>query len=170
MTALLTETTRDLTTRLTEELSRREGAKLKRQILRGLAGATDVLARISLSLWTWVCETLEGEGFEGAELHGHCRVLLDGIDESLTGYEQMLRLAEAAGLTPAAAGLDELEAKLPALREARPKVAEVLGVVSRPARAIDEAALAESRAALDRGEFVTIDEQYLARLRAGEDF
>jgi hypothetical protein len=30
--------------------------------------------------------------------------------------------------------------------------------------------LAESRASLDRGEFVTVDDEYQARLRAGGDF
>jgi hypothetical protein len=39
MTALLTETTRDLTTRLGEELRRREGERLRRQVLRDLVHA-----------------------------------------------------------------------------------------------------------------------------------
>jgi hypothetical protein len=166
MTALLTEMTRDLTARLGEELALREGAKLKRQVLRSLVGATDVLARITLSAWKWVCETMEGEGFEGMELARHCKVLLDGLDGSLTGYERLLVLTEASGLTPEAAGLRDLEANLPALREARPKVAGVLNLASRPPRPADETALADSRAALDRGEFVTIDEEYLARIRS----
>jgi hypothetical protein len=63
MAALLTETTRDLAARLGEELRRRQGQKLKRQVLRHLVGGADVLAGISLSAWAWVWETLEGEGF-----------------------------------------------------------------------------------------------------------
>jgi hypothetical protein len=97
-------------------------------------------------------------------------VLLEGIDGTLAGYERLLALAEEAGLTPEAAGLKKLEDKLAALREARPKVVETLGLATRPARPINAATLAQSRAALERGEFVTVDEEYLARLRAGEDF
>jgi hypothetical protein len=170
MTRLLTETARDLTTRLSEELRRPNGEKLKRQALRDLAGGADALAGIILSAWTWVRETLEGEGFEGRELALHCRVLLDGIDESLAGYERLLGLAEASGLTPEAAGLRDLGAKLPALRDARPKVAGALGLATRPSRPVDETRLAESQAAMDRGEFFTIDDENLARPRAGEDF
>jgi hypothetical protein len=66
--------------------------------------------------------------------------------------------------------LHVLEVKLPALREARPHVAAALDLATRPARPVDESKLAESRAALDRGEFVTLDDEYLARLRAGEEF
>jgi hypothetical protein len=171
MTALLTETARDLTTRLDEELRRQKGARLKRQILRNLASSADVLAGVTLSVWTWVRETLEGEGFEGRELAGHCQVLLGGIDESLAGYDQLLTLAETSGLSLEAAGLLDLEAKLPTLREARPKVAELLGLTAQPPRPVDKTTLlAESRAALERGEFITLDDEYLARLRAGEDF
>jgi hypothetical protein len=170
MTALLTETAHDLTRRLGEELRRRDGERLRRQVLRDLVRSADALAGIILSAWAWVCETLEGEGFEGGELALKCRVLLEGIDGSLAGYEQLLAMADASGLTPEAAGLKDLEAKLPALREALPKVAEALALATRPARPVDEALLAESRAALERGEFVTVDEEYLARLRAGGDF
>jgi hypothetical protein len=168
MTTLLTETARELTTRLGAERKRQEGEKLRPQVLRSLVWTADVLAGVLLSAWAWVRETLEGEGFEGRELAGHCRVLLDGIDESLTGYEQFLVMAEEAGLTPEAAGLEGLQSKLPALRDNRPKVAAALELATRPPRPIDETKLAESRTALDRGEFVAVDE-YLARLRAGED-
>jgi hypothetical protein len=170
MTALLTDTTRDLATWLSEELKQRKGERLKRQVLRNLVWSADVLAGITLSAWAWVRETLEGEGFEGGELAGYCRVLLDGIDGSLAGYERLLALAEESGLTAEAAGLGDLEAKLPSLREARPRVAGALDLATRPPRPIDEAKLAESRAALDRGEFVAIDDEYLARLRAGGNF
>ena len=156
MTALLTQTAHDLTTRLGEELRLRKGEKLKRRVLLNLVRSADALAGIILSAWTWVRETLEGEGFEGGELAGYCQVLLDGIDGELAGYERLLAFAEEDGLTPEAAGLRELEAKLPALREARPKVAEVLALATRPPRPVDEARLAESGAALERGEFVTV--------------
>src|SRR5438128_769144 len=128
MTALLTDTTRDLTSRLGEELRRREGEKLRRQALRNLAGSADALAGIILSAWTWVRETLEKDGFEGRELAHHCQVLLDGIDGSLAGYGRLLALTETSGLTSEAAGLQSLEAKLPALRETRPEVAGALGL------------------------------------------
>jgi hypothetical protein len=170
MTALLTETARELTTRLGEELRRRKGEKLKKRVLRNLVRSADALAGITLSAWTWARETLEGEGFEGGELAGYCRVLLDAIDGGLAGHDRLLAMAEEDGLTPEAAGFRELEAKLPALREARPKVAEALALATRPAGSVDEAKLAESGAALERGEFVTVDDEYLARLRAGEDF
>lgn len=173
MTALLTETARELTARLGEELSRPKGEKLKRQVLRNLVRSADALAGITLSAWAWVRETLEAEGFEGGELAGYCRVLLgaiDGIDGGPAGYDRLLAMAEKDGLTPEAAGLRELEAKLPALREARPTVAEVLALATRPPRPVDAARLAESAAALQRGAFVTVDGEYLARLRAGEDF
>jgi hypothetical protein len=170
MTALLTDTTRYLTSHLGEELRRREGEKLKRKLLRDLVRIADVLAEITLSTWMWVRETLEEEGFEGEELTQHCRVLLEGIDGSTTGYEQLLTLADASGLTPEAAGLGDLEAKVEALREARPQVVGALELVKRPRRPVDETVLAESKAAIERGEFVTIDDDYLARLRAGEDF
>jgi hypothetical protein len=170
MTALLTETTRYLTSQLGEELRRREGEKLKRQLLRNLVRSADALAEITLSAWMWVRETLEEEGFEGEELTRHCLVLLDGIDGSRAGYVRLVALVDASNLTPEAAGLRDLEAKVEALREVRPKVAAALELAARPRRPVDEAVLAESRAALDRGEFVTLDDAYLARLRAGEDF
>jgi hypothetical protein len=157
MTALLTETARDLTTRLGEKLKRAEGERLKRQVLRNLVRSADALAGLTLSGWAWVSETLEEEGFEGSELTQSCRELLDGIDESVAGYERLLTLAEASGLTPEAAGLKSLEAKLPALREVRPRVAETLEFATRSPRPVDEAKLAEARAALDRGEFVKFD-------------
>jgi hypothetical protein len=170
MTALLTETTRDLTTRLGEELRLREGEKLRRRVLRNLVRSADALAGITLSAWSWVRETLEGEGFEGRELAGYCQVLLDGIDGTLAGYERLLALTNESGLPPEAAGLPDLEAMLPALREARPQVAGVLGLATRAPRPVEEAMLAGSQAALDRGEFVTVDDDYLARLQADGDF
>lgn len=170
MTTLLTETARDLTARLTEEEKRWEGKTLRRQTVRNLVSSTDVLAGIILSAWKGVRETLEVEGFEGRQLVRQCRALLDGIDWILPGYERFLEQVETSGLTSADAGLHDLEAKLPALREARPKVAETLDLATRPPRPVDEAMLNESKSALDRGEFVTVDDEYLARLRAGEDF
>src|SRR5258708_4001631 len=109
MTALLTETTRHLTSRLDEGLKRQKGEKLKRQVLRTLVWNADALAGFTLSSWTWVRETLAGEGFQGRELAAYCQVLLDGIDGSLAGYDQLLVLAQASGLTPEAAGLRDLE-------------------------------------------------------------
>lgn len=169
MTALLIETARNLTERQAEELRRRKGEKLRRQVLRELVWTEDALAGVILSAWKWVRETLEEEGFEGREWAGKCRVLLDGIDGILPAYERFLAWAEEAGLTPEAAGLSDLEAKLPALREARPKVAEILALATRPPRPLDEAKLNESKEAFDRGEFVTVDDEYLARLRAGQE-
>lgn len=169
MTAILTETARTLTTQLGEELKLRQGQKSRRRVVRELVRIDDTLTVIILSAWAWVRETLEGEGFEGRELAGHCRVLLDGIDQCLGGYEQLLALAEESDLTPEAAGLPGLEASLRALREARPKVAEVLDRATRPLPPIDEVKLAEARAALDRGEFATIDDDYLSRLRTSGD-
>jgi hypothetical protein len=170
MTALLIETTRDLTTRLGEELKRRECERLMRRVLRHLVKSADIIAEITLGAWAWVNETLEAEGFEGGVLAGHCEVLLRGIDMSLAGYEQLLAQANESGLTPEDAGLDHLASKLPALREARPKVAAALALASRPPRPVDEGKLADSRGALDRGECVNVDDAYLARLQAGEDF
>src|SRR5712692_2405382 len=170
MTALLTETTRDLTSRLGEELKRKRGEKLMRQVLRNLVRSADALAGITLSAWAWVHETLEREGFEARELAGYSQVLLDAIDGSLAGYEQLLAMAETSSLTAEAAGLQDLEAKLPALRDARPKVAETLRLATRPPRIVDDATLAESSAAIERGEFVTVDDDYLARLRASGNF
>jgi hypothetical protein len=170
MTALLTETTRDLTSRLGEELKRRRGEKLKRQVLRNLVWSADALAGITVSAWTWVRETLEREGFEGRELAGYCQVLLDAIDGGLAGYEQLVALAESSGLTPDAAGLQDLEAKLPTLRDARPKIAEALRLATLPPRPVDAATLAKSTTALERGEFVTMDDEYLAQVRASGNF
>jgi hypothetical protein len=170
MTALLTETAHDLMVRLTEEEKQYVGEKLRRQVVRSLVSSTDVLAGIILSAWKWVRETLEEEGFEGRELAGKCRVLLDGIDWILPAYERFVAQAEEAGLTLGAAGLSDLEAKLPALREARPKVAKILDLATRPTRPIDDEMLNKSKDAFARGEFVTLDDEYLARLRAGQDF
>jgi hypothetical protein len=170
MTALLTEMAHDLRMRLSEELTRREGERLKRQVLRGLVSITDILAEVILKAWKWVRETLEVEGFEGRQLARQCKLLLDAIDWILPAYERFVAQAEESGLTAEAAGLSDLEAKLPALREARPKVAETLDLATRPPRSVKEAMLDESKGALDRGEFVTLDDEYLARLRAGEDF
>src|SRR5262249_9001814 len=111
----------------------------------------------------------EGEGFEASELTRHCQILLDGIDGSLAGYERLVELARASGLTPETAGLRDLEAKLPALRVARPDVARALDLALPPRGPIHASVIAQSQAALDRGEFVNIDDDYLARLRAGED-
>jgi hypothetical protein len=170
MTALLTETTRHLTTRLDEELKRPRGERLRRQALRQFARGADVLAEITLSSWAWVCETLEEEGFEGREFAGYGRVLLDAIDGVLSGYERLLALAAEAKLTAEDAGLHDLEAKLPALREARPRIAEALSLATQPPGPIDEKRLAEGRAALDRGEFIVLDDEFLDRLRAGGSF
>jgi hypothetical protein len=169
MTALLLETTRDLTTRLSVELRRREGEKLKRQAVRDLVGSAAALAGLTLSAWTRVREALEEEGFEGRELIRHCQLLLGGIDGTLSGYKRLVALAEESGLTPEAAGLPDLEAKLAALRESRPRVVAVLRLAARLPRPVDEAVLAESRAAIERGESIPLDD-YLARLRATEGF
>jgi hypothetical protein len=170
MTALLIEPARDWMARQAEELRRRERERLSRQWLRDVAWNEDVIAGIMLSIWKRVRETLEEEGFEGRELTKYCQLLLEGIDGSLSRYERFLEWAEEAGLTPEAVGLPDLEAKLPALREARPKVAELFDLATRPPRPIDEAILNESKGAISRGEFVTLDDEYLARLRAGQDF
>jgi hypothetical protein len=170
MTALLTETIRDLTTRLDEALMRWQGEKLTRRELRNLVGSTDVLAGIILSTWKWLRDTLEEEGFEGRELKRRCQLMLYGIDWILAAHERFLARAAASGLTAEAAGLRDLEAKLPALREARPNVDATLSVASRPPRSVEKTVLADSKAALERGEFITVDDDYLARLRAGEDF
>jgi len=69
MTALLTDTTGDLTTRLNEELRRSGGERLSLQALRNLAtSGAAALAGITLSAWKCVRETLEEEGLEGREL------------------------------------------------------------------------------------------------------
>jgi hypothetical protein len=170
MTALLIEPARGLTAALGEELRRHKGEQLSRQALRDLVRVADTLAGVLLSAWASVRERLAAEGFEGRDLAQMCQILLDGIDDSLAGFEQLVEMAKESGLTPEAAGLPDLEARLPALREARPRVAEVLGVATRPPRPVDEARLAGARAALERGEFVTADDEYLARLRAGGDF
>lgn len=170
MTALLIEPARNWMARQAEELRRWEGERLNRQVRRALVWNEDVIAGIILAIWKWVRETLEEEGFEGRELTEYCQLLLEGIDGSLSRYEQFLAWVEEAGLTPEAIGLSDLEAKLPALREARPKVVELLELASRPSRAVDEAVLRKSKGALERGEFVTINDEYLARLRAGQDF
>lgn len=169
MTALLPETTRDLTKRLDAELKRLEGEKLTRQELRNLVGSTDVLAGIILSTRKWLRETLEEEGFEGRELMRHCRVLLDGIDWILAAHERFRAQAAASGQTAEIAGLRDLKAKLPALREIRPNVVAALSLAARPSRPVEEAMLADSKAALEKGGFITVDDDYLARLRAGEE-
>src|SRR5262245_15332864 len=115
MTALLTETTRDLTKRLHEELNQQaaerlrqqKGERLRRQMLRQVVWGADALAGIILSACKWIWETLERDGFEGRELANYCGVLLEGIDESLTGYERLLALTEAADLTREAVGLPD---------------------------------------------------------------
>jgi hypothetical protein len=169
MTALLAKTAHDWTIRLREELTQREGERLKRQVLRELGRNADALAEIILSLWTWTREMLE-EGFERRELAEKCQMLLDGIDETLSGYERLLAWAEESGLTPQDAGLRELQTKLPALRQARPKITEALALATRSPRPVKEAMLTESKAAFERGEFVNVDDEYLARLRAGGEF
>lgn len=170
MTALLIETARDLTARQAEELRRWKGERLNRQVLRVFVWNEDVLAGITSAIWKWVRETLEEEGFEGRELTEYCQLLLEGIDGSLSRYEQLLTWAAEAGLTPEAIGLSDLEVKLPALREARPKVVEILNLATRPPRPVDEAMLNKSKGAFERGEFVTINDEFLARLREGQDF
>lgn len=170
MTALLIETARDLMAQQADELRRGKGEKLSRRLLRALVWNQDTLAGIMLSLWKWVRETLEEEGFEGRDLAKHCQLLLDGIDGSLLGYERFLSWSEEYGLTPETVGLPDLAAKLPALREARAELAEILDLATRPPRSVDEAMLNESKAAFERGEFVTLDDEYLARQQAGQDF
>jgi hypothetical protein len=171
MTAQLEKTARDLMKRQAKEARRRKkAARRKRQVLRDLVWNENVLAGIILSLWKWVRETLEQDGFEGRELVSKCQVLLAGIDGCLTRYEQFVVDAEEAGLTSEAVRLQDLEVQLPALREARPKVAELLDFSTRPPRSIDEAMLNKSKEAAEHGEFVTLDDEYLARLRAGQDF
>ena len=170
MTALLTETAHDLMMRLTEEEKRCIGERLKQQVLRHLVSSTDVLAEVILKAWKWVYETLEADGFEGRQLARQCQLLLDAIDWILPAYDRYLAKAAEAGLTPEAAGLPDLEAKLPALREARPKLAEILDLATRPPRPLNEAMLNESKAAFERGEFVTLDDEYLAHQQAGQDF
>jgi hypothetical protein len=163
MTMLWAETPRDMMTRLSEELRREEskrqkGERLKPQVLRKLAWNADALAGITLAAWEWVRQTLAEKGFEGRELAGHCRLLLEGIDLELAWYEQLLAWAEESSLTPEAAGLRGLEAKLPDLREARPKVAEILELATRPPQPIDEIPglsperVKEALEALERGE------------------
>jgi len=177
MVALLTET-RAWTKRLHEELNQQgaeklpqqEGERLRRRLLRQLAWQADALAGVILAAWKWIQETLGEEGFEGRELLGYSEVVLEGIDEGLTGYERLSALASEAALTPQAIGLRDLEAKLPALREARPKVAELLALATRPPRPVDESLLAESKATIERGDFVIINDEYLSRVQAGEDF
>ena len=149
MTALLIEPARDWMARQTEELKRRKGEKLRRRILRDLVWSEEVLAGIALSIWKWVREKLEEEGFEGRELTRYCQLVLDGIDGRLSGYEQLLASAEEAGLAPETVGLLDLQAKLPALREARPKVAEILELANRPPRSVDEAKLNASKGTID---------------------
>jgi len=170
MTALVIEPARDWMARQAEELRRRKGEKMQRQVLRALVWNENVLAEIVLSIWKWIGERLEEEGFEGRELAGYCQLVLDGIDGRLSGYEQLLASAEEASLTPEAAGLPDLLAKLPTLREARSKVAEILDLATRLPRPVDESMLNKSKDAFARGEFVTLDDDYLARLRASQDF
>jgi hypothetical protein len=86
MTALLTDTIRDLAARLSRELQLRKNEVLKEQELRHLASTAEILAGATLSTWAWVRETLEGKGFEGRELAGHCEAVLAGIDQSLTAH------------------------------------------------------------------------------------
>src|SRR5262249_22939910 len=113
MTALLIEPARGLTAALGEEMRRHKGEQLSRQGLRDLVRGADTLAGILLSAWASVRERLAAEGFEGRDLAQKCQVLLDGIDESLTGYEQLVEMAKESGSTPEVAGLPDLEARLP---------------------------------------------------------
>ena len=65
MTALYGETAHNLTTRLSEELTRREGERLKWQVIRNLVSSTDVLATVILAAWSGSGETLGSGGFRG---------------------------------------------------------------------------------------------------------
>ncbi|HBI42745.1 MAG TPA: hypothetical protein DDY78_07795 [Planctomycetales bacterium] len=167
MTAILTETTRHLTTQLGEELKRPQGNWQRRPALRQFVRSTDMLAEITLSTWAWICETLEDGGFEGREFAGYCRVLLEAIDGALSGYERLLALAAEAKLTAEAAGLPDLDVKLIALREVRPRIAEAFSFATQPPRPIDEKRLAESIAALERGEMIDCDDEFIDRFVAG---
>jgi hypothetical protein len=95
---------------------------------------------------------------------------LDAIDWILAAHERFQAQAAASGLTAEAVGLRDLEAKLPALREARSNVSASLSIATRPPRSVEETVLADSKAAFERDEFITVDDDYLARLRSGEDF
>lgn len=169
MTSLLAETAHDLMVRLSEEEKRKIGKKPIRSAVRSHVSSADVLALMTLKGWDGIRETLEGEGFEGRQLARECKCLLEAIDWLLAAYQRLLAQAEECRLTPETVGLSDLEAKLSALQEARPKVAELLEFASRVPRPVDEALLNESKAAVERGEFVTLDDEYVARLRAGQD-
>ena len=166
MPALLTETTSNLTSRLDEELRLNRGEKLSRQVLCNLVKSADILAGLALSAWAWVRETLEREGFEGRELAATCKVLVDGIDGGIEAHKQLLALAKSSGHSPETVGLKDLEAKLPALQAARPKVVEVHDLATRGNRPDDLTLLAETSAAMEKGQFVTMDDEYLNRVRA----
>lgn len=168
MTARLTETVEDSLERLIEEEKRCVGEKATRHALRSLASNADILAKMILKAWKWLQETLEAEGFEGRQLADRCRVLVEAMDWILLAHERFLAQAKAAGLTAEDAGLQDPEAKLPALREALPKVAALLGLASRSPHPVEEARLVESKNAVARGAFINIDDEFLARLRAGE--
>lgn len=155
--------------RLNEEEKQYIGRKLIRQVVRIHVSSADVLAMMVLKAWSGLRETLEGEGFEGRQLARQCKLLLDAIDWILPAHERFLAQSEECGLTPEGAGLPDLEAKLPALREARLKSAEMLDFATRPSRPINEAMLNKSKEAVERGEFAILDDEYLARLRAGQD-
>jgi hypothetical protein len=163
MTALLTGATHDLTIRLTDELKRQDAERQNRQWVRQLAEAGSLLARLTLTSWDWVCETLEREGFEGGELRRQCAVVLAGMDACLAAYESVTAQAKTSGLSVQDAGLRELAEKLPALQEARSKVLAVQAVAGLPPRPVDETRLAASQAALERGELLSGDE-LLSRL------
>jgi hypothetical protein len=160
------ETTRGLTVRLGEELRLKRGESLRRQVLCNLVKSADILAELTLSAWAWVSETLEREGFEGQELTEYCQILLGGIDATLKSHQLLRAKAQSLGISNEIAGLHGLEAKLPSLENIRPKIAEVLGLASPPHRSVDESKLAESTAAIEKGQFVSLDNDYLDRLKA----
>jgi 2-phospho-L-lactate guanylyltransferase (CobY/MobA/RfbA family) len=158
MTAILTEATRDLTTRLSEALGQQKKEKLARRMLRNLVRAEDALVTITLSAWNSVCEAVEAEGFEARELAAQCKVLLDGINLSLGAYEKFLEIAEASEISPKEAGLEEVKARLPLLKEVQPKIASLLEFATRPPKPLDEARLNKAREDFECGRFVTLND------------
>jgi hypothetical protein len=170
MTTLLVDTARDLATRLGNELKLRRGEKVFQLKLRELVEASDALIGIILTCCAGLRETLEREGCEGRRLAKYSKGLLEVTDSALAEGDETLGLANNVGVDSTEAGLPQLSSKLAALRESRPYLADVVAMATRPPRPIDEARMAESDAALERGEFVNVDDEYLRRLHAGEDY